>query len=615
MVISKLRWLTPTKLKNHGAYLMQDRDAEIVRTSSHGLDERMQEAIETEHASHNDKSKNVAVGFIQSWPPNESGLYPLEKYNECGQELARRVAPGHLFWVVTHTDKDHIHNHIVICAVNSETGKRLENKKALLFNLRNTNDEIAMENGFSVLSPSIKAQEARLPEKARVVLAHGKRAWRYDLLRKAEEARSLAVSFDDYKHIMSMTGIQVVVEEKSISYKYGHRKGIRGDTVGQRYDREKLIEAFKENDERFTKDPALRERLLGGMRSGAQGEGHSLGVAGDLLPKSIRDLERRGKDYGKFTKAGRRHQRSHVPGAISDPDSVVANDLKQIQGMSIFDYCARNKIELTQAKGGKMVLKGREHIVVSEFGYRNTKNYTQGRLLDFVAYHDGTNFLTALAKIRENPRLLLLQPHVQQRQQTYRSFYGPKPERAEAHHAKKALQAFLSSRGRSGGEAETLLKSRNVHVGRDGSVWLLNDKDDQAMEFRPEPNGEWKGKRHSKRKGSFLEVVGSTHKLAVYRDPVDFFMARMNGTHQGHGRDSVFVMADDNSHHELNEMLAHQTRINEVHLMMSGHAHLMEKERGLLDEMKKRFNPFDIQVKGVTPSLDRSRGRGPDLGF
>lgn len=63
---------------------------------------------------------------IQSFKPNE--LQPKQA-NEIGQQLAERFAKGHEAVVYTHTDKDHIHNHIVVNAVNVEDGKKYNASK------------------------------------------------------------------------------------------------------------------------------------------------------------------------------------------------------------------------------------------------------------------------------------------------------------------------------------------------------------------------------------------------------------------------------------------------------------------------------------------------------
>ncbi|MFC6603987.1 relaxase/mobilization nuclease domain-containing protein [Ectobacillus funiculus] len=60
---------------------------------------------------------------IQSFKPGE--VTP-ELANQIGQDLAREIAKGYEAVVYTHTDKEHIHNHIVINSVSFEDGKKYQ---------------------------------------------------------------------------------------------------------------------------------------------------------------------------------------------------------------------------------------------------------------------------------------------------------------------------------------------------------------------------------------------------------------------------------------------------------------------------------------------------------
>ena len=86
---------------------------------------------------------------IQSFRPGE---VDPKQCNQLGLELAEKIAPNHQVTVYTHDDKDHIHNHIVINAVNLETGKKFNNNKKALHDVRRANDEVCKEHGLSVVT-------------------------------------------------------------------------------------------------------------------------------------------------------------------------------------------------------------------------------------------------------------------------------------------------------------------------------------------------------------------------------------------------------------------------------------------------------------------------------
>ena len=84
---------------------------------------------------------------IQSFKPGE---VTTEQCNQLGIELAEKIAPNHQVAVYTHNDTDHIHNHIVINSVNLETGKKFNNNKQALKDLRQANDDICQVHNLSI---------------------------------------------------------------------------------------------------------------------------------------------------------------------------------------------------------------------------------------------------------------------------------------------------------------------------------------------------------------------------------------------------------------------------------------------------------------------------------
>lgn len=59
--------------------------------------------------------------LLQFFRPGE---ITAEKANQLGAEYVKKIDPDHQIAIYTHTDKKHIHNHIVINSVNLETGKK-----------------------------------------------------------------------------------------------------------------------------------------------------------------------------------------------------------------------------------------------------------------------------------------------------------------------------------------------------------------------------------------------------------------------------------------------------------------------------------------------------------
>ena len=99
--------------------------------------------------------------FVQSFKIGEA-ISPQEA-NDIGMELVKSFEKfkNHEAIVATHIDKDHLHNHIVVCAYDLESGLKLHYNKYFLGDLRQKSDEICQAHGLNVLkkyNPNVKSQ-------------------------------------------------------------------------------------------------------------------------------------------------------------------------------------------------------------------------------------------------------------------------------------------------------------------------------------------------------------------------------------------------------------------------------------------------------------------------
>ena len=93
----------------------------------------------------------IAYQIRQSFKPGE--ITP-EEANRIGYETAMRFTKGnHAFVVCTHTDKPHIHNHIMFNSVNLKCDKKFHNFFYSGIALQRLSDIICLENGLSVIVP------------------------------------------------------------------------------------------------------------------------------------------------------------------------------------------------------------------------------------------------------------------------------------------------------------------------------------------------------------------------------------------------------------------------------------------------------------------------------
>ena len=105
------------------------------------------------------KNEIIAFQIRQSFKPGE--ITP-EKANEIGYELAMRFTKGkHAFTVSTHTDKAHIHNHIVFNSISMDGKKKFQNFYFSGLAVRKISDLLCLQNGLSVITPAPYAERKK----------------------------------------------------------------------------------------------------------------------------------------------------------------------------------------------------------------------------------------------------------------------------------------------------------------------------------------------------------------------------------------------------------------------------------------------------------------------
>lgn len=91
----------------------------------------------------------IAYHLRQSFKPGE--ITP-EEANRLGYELAKRFTKGnHSFVVSTHTDRHHIHSHIIFNAVNLSCDRKFKNFWGSSKAIQRLSDLICLENGYSII--------------------------------------------------------------------------------------------------------------------------------------------------------------------------------------------------------------------------------------------------------------------------------------------------------------------------------------------------------------------------------------------------------------------------------------------------------------------------------
>ena len=253
--------------------------------------------------------------FVQSFKIGED-ISPQEA-NEIGMELAKIFGNREVI-VATHIDKDHLHNHIVVCAYNLESGLKLHYNKYFLSDLRQKSDEICRAHGLNILkkyNPNVKSQ--RLGPKEYRAALNGN-SWKMALRSTIDFCMTRAGSKEEFQRLMKKYGYDMVwtAERKYITYICQTADG-----------KERRVRDIKLNDEKYLKENMEHEfRIRAELYGQAQGEEYTAddtrGIAGgtDGTGDSDGADQRRGMDEAQRSGA---QNGGFVSGAVGTESGSV----------------------------------------------------------------------------------------------------------------------------------------------------------------------------------------------------------------------------------------------------------------------------------------------------
>ncbi|MGG5247993.1 SAG1250 family conjugative relaxase [Streptococcus pneumoniae] len=165
--------------------------------------------------------------LIQSFSP-EDNLTP-EEINRIGYETIMELTGGRFrFIVATHTDKDHIHNHILINAIDCNSDKKLIWNYALERNLRMISDRISKMAGAKIIEKRFSYRDY---QKYRAT------SHKFELKQRLYFLMQQSKSFDDFLKKAEQLHVHIDFSQKHSRFMMTDRamtKPIRGRQLSKR---------------------------------------------------------------------------------------------------------------------------------------------------------------------------------------------------------------------------------------------------------------------------------------------------------------------------------------------------------------------------------------------
>lgn len=177
--------------------------------------------------------------FKHSFDPKDN-VSPAEA-SQMTEELARQVFDDHEYIIATHTDKAHIHCHLIVNSVSFETGRMLHLNNAEYAELKDLSNSIAVSHGYSALDFR-KAAADRISSQENRVTLKGGTSWKEELREVITLAVKESTTIDEFEAFINEYGVEITRNtEKTISFKHPQKqKSIRGDKLGANYTKEAI---------------------------------------------------------------------------------------------------------------------------------------------------------------------------------------------------------------------------------------------------------------------------------------------------------------------------------------------------------------------------------------
>ena len=191
-----------------------------------------------------DKHEGVqCIHLVYSLSPDEAAKVGLERVMDNARKLAENTPnfKGHQILICGHDDKIHKHAHIVVNAVNYQTGQKVRWYKYDLNKFKNRLIEQSKEQGLTIpvkgQTNSIGGQSMEVQKVLEKAVHENYSSWLLNVYAKVNDAQNNAVNKDDFINILKKDRIETM---------WNNRKTILFiDEAGNKVRDTRLSEVFK----------------------------------------------------------------------------------------------------------------------------------------------------------------------------------------------------------------------------------------------------------------------------------------------------------------------------------------------------------------------------------
>ena len=378
------------------------------------------------------KGNIIAYQIRQSFKPGE--ITP-EEANRLGYELAMRFTKGqHAFTVSTHTDRAHIHNHIIFNSTTLDGSRKFKNFFYSGLALQRVSDILCFENGYSIIEKKPYAEREKRTDYPKRHTIRGELCSVLDdlIARKPKD-------FEELLRLLRENGYEVKRGKHLALRGRAQKRFIRLDSLGEGYSenamREKIARANVRQIKSETKQPTVDLLIDIQNRALGKGAGYERWAKKYNLKQTAKTLlflqEHNIHSYEELERLASEavSDTDHLLAAIKEKDARI----KEIEVLRqhIFDYSKTRKTYLEY----KRLPKAKK----AEFyeAHRAEIELQEAARAAFASLPEGTKLPKVKELNEERSRL------IRERQAEYAEYRKLKADRTELIRAKQNADMIL----------------------------------------------------------------------------------------------------------------------------------------------------------------------------
>ncbi len=233
-------------LKQGIKYITNPEKTELI-TGKDCIAETALEEMQATKELYNKTEGRQYMHFVQSFKPDDP-LDPSQAH-QIGLEMAEKRFKGYEVLVATHTDKDHLHNHLIVNSVSFESGEKIQLSKNDLKAIKELSDQICEREGLHVIREKNIGRDLSRSEYQVAIKGE---SWKFKTMAAIDQAIERTQTKEEFIKDMEAQGYQVkwTDERKHITYTTPEGHKVRDNKLHDpNYLKEAMEHGFRETKE------------------------------------------------------------------------------------------------------------------------------------------------------------------------------------------------------------------------------------------------------------------------------------------------------------------------------------------------------------------------------